>query len=513
MSDQNNDTDIDNNVDDFDDGGFEEFGKKGTIADLWRNNPFVKIGIILAAFIFVVAGIILFGGRPDPSAPSRVASTTDVNEAPGSNEISPAYQQAIEETNQVRTEQAIRDDSSVVPMPVAPAPGVLPQQLEQDEEEDPLDRWRRMQEERAAQEQLVTPEPQDIPPEVDTRTPAVAALSQAMAQQMESVLAAQQIKGPTTKNIASISYLEGLEAKRLQQLQAGLQAQQIASAGTLQDIGKIIVPAGTIEYAQLITEANTDAPGPVLAQIQSGPLKGARVLGSFRSTEEFLTLNFNMVIVDGVNQQTSAVALDPGTTLPGLVTDIDRRYFKRIILPAAASFIEGLAEAVANSDTTTVTIIGDSASQTTSTGSGSDRSVASGIESAGETISDIFDDEADRTKPMLKIRAGTPIGVLFLTPVLEKPLPIQTGSANPYGYSQPGFFGGGNQQQPFFGQGNPYAQGYGQPYYDPYAANPSVVPTNTTPTTNNTSNTSDNDAPNFFGNGGYLSTLTQENDE
>ncbi len=452
MSDPN-DTNIDNDLDDFDDGGFEDFGRKGgTLGDLWRNNPFVKVGIILAAFVFIVAGIILFGGKSDPQTPSRVGSSSDVNEAPGSSEISQAYRDAIEETNQVQTEQAIREDSSVVPMPVAPPVGVLPQTLDAEEVEDPLDRWRRMQEERIAQQQLVAPEPVNVEPPVDTRTPVVNALTQSMATQMESVLSVQQIKGPNTKNIAGIQYLEALEQKRLQrrQAEAQLSAQANYLSQTAADIAKVIVPAGTIEYAQLITEANTDAPGPVLAQIQSGPLKGARVIGSFSNTEEYLVLNFNMVVVDGISQATSAVALDPGTTLPGMVTDIDRRYWKRIILPTAAAFVEGLAEAVATSDETTITIIGDSVSQTTTSGNRSrDESVASGIEEAGKTVSDLLDEEARRTKPMLKIRAGTPIGVLFVQPVLEKPIPATTaGGYDPY--AQQGYGAAGYQPQPFY---------------------------------------------------------------
>lgn len=495
MSDQNNNNnDIENDFDEYDDGGFDDFGgKKGTLGDLWRNNPFVKIGIILAAFVFVVAGIILFGGRGEQPTPSRVTSPSDVTEAPGTSEISDAYREAIEETNEVQTEQAIRDNSSVVPMPTSPPIGVLPQQLDGEEVEDPLDRWRRMQEERIAQQQLVAPEPAPVQPQVDNRTPVVNALSEAMANQMETVLSVQQIKGATKKDITSMAYLEALEAKRLQkaQMEAQSAAYQQGLDRAATDIAEILVPAGTIEYAQLVTEANTDAPGPVMAQIQSGPLKGARVLGSFQATEEYLTLNFNMVVLDGVSQQVTAVALDPGTTLPGMATDIDRRYFKRIVLPAAAAFVEGLAEAIANSESTTVTIIGDSVSQTTSTGDqGSDESVASGIEEAGATLSQIIGEEASRTRPMLKIRAGTAIGVLFLTPVLEEPIPTQNvilgqQQANMYGFNQ----------QPFFSPSvNPYAQQTAQPVY-PYA----------TPVGNTGLPTNQN--ANFFGNAGYFNPI------
>jgi len=202
------------------------------------------------------------------------------------------------------------------------------------------------------------------------------------------------------------------------------QQQASAAAGTASGtvVQDIIIPAGTIEYAQLILEANTDAPGPVLAQIMSGPLNGAKILGSFTSTDNYLTLNFSTIVIDGIDYSVQAVAIDPGTTLPGVITEIDRRYFKRIILPMAAEFVTGLTEAISESGSTSVFVSNDTVTSSTSN-KNSDQEVASGISKAGEKFGDILDEEADKTKPMLRVASGTPIGVLFVAPVIDKTNP------------------------------------------------------------------------------------------
>jgi len=427
MSDENNEPDFEDDFDteDFDDAGFDDYKDHGTLGDLWRNNPFVKVGVILAVVAFIVGGIILFGGKKDDLPTSKVARKTDVTEAPGTAEVTESFRQAVEEENTRRVEEALRESTSAVPMPVDPPKGTLPLQVEDEPEEDPLERWRRMQEERVRQQQIIAEQPKKVQtqpePEEDTRTPAVNALSQAMVQQMELVLQNQPIKGANTVQITSKQYLDNLalkEQQRQEQLfQQAVQQQQLQAGQP--PVQNILIPAATVEYAQLITEANTDAPGPILAQVLSGPLRGARMLGSFEATDKYLTLNFNTIVNDGISYPANAVAIDPDTSLPGVITEIDNRYFKRIILPAAAAFVEGLGDAISDSGTTSVFIEGDTVTQSTSDRDNREE-IASGVAEAGEAAAEILDEEAARTRPMLRVARGTPIGILFVAPVVEQ---------------------------------------------------------------------------------------------
>src|SRR5690606_24016971 len=146
MSNNNDDIDNDLDVEDFDNTGFDDFSQKGTLGDVWRNNPMVKIGVILAGFAVVVGAIILFGGSEPSTNVSRVTSGSDVTEAPGTSEVSETMRESLEQENIQRTEEALRTSGSAVPIPIDPPKGTLPLQLEEEAGEDPLERWRRMQE-------------------------------------------------------------------------------------------------------------------------------------------------------------------------------------------------------------------------------------------------------------------------------------------------------------------------------------------------------------------------------
>lgn len=427
----NNDLDNDIDVENFDDaGGFDDFSKKGTIGDLWRNNPMVKIGVILAAFAVIVGGIILFGGEDDKKAQSFTPQGSTVTETPGSSEVSATMKQSLEEANQQMVEDAAKTGGSAVPIPIEPPKGVMPVPVEEVSGEDPLDRWKRMQEERVRQQEMLAqaqPQQQNAAPPVDTKTPAVNAMAQSMATQMQAVLQNQKIPEPRYKKFTSVEFIDNVERKKREKAEeaAKYAAQQTqmqgGGAAGNEQVENIILPAGTIEYGQLLIEANTDAPGPVLAQIVSGPLRGSRVLGSFTSTDEYLTLQFSQLVLDGISYSIEAVAIDPNTTLPGLITEIDRKYFTRVVLPMAAEFVTGLTDAISESGTTSVFISDSSVTQSTED-KDSKQEVSSGLSEAGEKLSEILDEEADNAEPMLRVAAGTPMGVLFVAPVTDSGL-------------------------------------------------------------------------------------------
>ncbi len=420
----NNDDDLD--IENFDDaGGFDDYSKKGTIGELWRNNPMVKIGVILAGFAIIVGGIILFGSSETKVAKSTVSTASDVKEAPGTSEISSTMQQAIEEKNVQNVEKALETNQSALPIPVNPSRGSLPIQVEETSQEDPLERWRKMQEERIRQQETLNqakPQQQNgqvQQPPVDTRTPAVNQLAQSMVSQMQNILENQDKLKVGYKKITDVTFIEETQSKKLAALQ---REQQVLANSTINrandEVEEIVLPAGTIEYGQLLLEANTDAPGPVMAQIVSGPLRGGRVIGSFQSTDRYLVLSFNTVVIDGLDYPVQAVAIDPETTLPGVITEIDHRYLERIILPMAAEFVSGLANAISDSGTTSVYITDSSVTQSTED-KDSKEEVASGIGTAGDKLAEFLDEEAAKNYPMMRVASGTPIGILFVSPVLD----------------------------------------------------------------------------------------------
>ena len=421
------DTDDDFDLDGFDDD-FGDLENKGTLGDLWRNNPFIKIAAIVLGLVLLIGIVMLFTGKKEEQDASRMREGSDVTEVPGTEAVTENYRQAIEESNTVRLEEALRKNESAVPMPVEAPKGVIPLEVEKPNEVDPLDRWRKLQEDkvkRAAKKAVIE---ESDEPEVDTKTPAIQALSGAMVAQMESILKNQKIEGAQTASITDFEYLEDLQDSH-DELQEDRRQELEERRGNSNGFGgttdensgaEIILPAGTIEYAQLITEANTDVPGPILAEVMTGPFKGGRLIGTFEETYNYLTLNFNTIVLDGIDYTADAVAIDPETTLPGMVTDINRRYFSRVVLPVAADFITGFASAISSSGNTSITISGDSVTETTSNNRSNDQEVALGIAQAGEGLAEVLNEVRENTPQLLRVRAGTPMGIFFVSSVTNR---------------------------------------------------------------------------------------------
>lgn len=403
---------------DLDEASFDDFEKsKGnTLGDLWRDNAMVKIGVVVAAAAAIFGTIILFGGKEAPLDQSYVAPGAEISAPPGTEEANPAYVAAVQEENEARTEEAQATGESSIPTPIEPPVGRLQVTEEETPEEDPLQRWRKLQEERLQREMLrsQTVAPETVVPEDTGQSEAIQAMADAMSEQMQSILESRSAaKGIQQRSMTNPSWLEEL-MKKEEEAVAAAAAQQAPE----ERIEVVLYPAGRIAYAQILTEANSDVPGPVLAQIASGPLSGSRILGTFEKQKELLTLTFDTVIVDGVSISINAIALDPATTLPAMATDVDHHYLARVVLPMAGAFIEGMATAISESGRTDVTISGETVASETEEPS-EDQEVASGIAEAGTELREIIDEIGDDIEVTVRIEAGTPIGVLFLEPVIK----------------------------------------------------------------------------------------------
>jgi len=389
-----------------------------SLGELWRTNPFIKIAAVGVAVIAIFVGLVMFGGEEAAGPESRVGSALEEREAPGA-ETSEAYRDAINEVNQQRLEEAMQTGESTMPIPVA-TPDTTPVTPAFEEPpvalDDPLEGWRGT--EQTSQPTIDPNSPQFASPEQQAamqRGPmgpdpaAVDALAGAMSAQMQSILDKHQIRGPQIMAVTDKDYYSKL---------AEGATSNVDEAMDIVEIQEILIPAGTIVYAQTLTESNTDAPGPVLARISSGPLTGARILGTFNDTDEYLRLEFNTVVVDGISQSANAVALDPKTTLPAVVTEVDRRYWRRVIFPMAARFIEGMGQAIAQREQTVV--VSDGVTTSSQPDLGTREELAAGLAAGTQELGNELDREAGRTKVMIKVHAGTPIGILFLEPVIKQ---------------------------------------------------------------------------------------------
>ncbi len=403
--------------------------KGGSLGEMMRNNPIIKIAAVVGALLLAVFGLIMFGGSKDKGPDSHVGSAIQAHEAPG-NETSEAYRDAINEENQQRLEQAVQTGQSTMPIPTNSSGnppingmnGEPPVNIN-----DPLADFRNGNQQPTPEPTLTPNSPQLQPPSnaaAEQAKPviqgpdpaAVQALSSAMSAQMQNILDKHKIAGAQIMQVTSADYY----TKNIANGGGGLGG-GTSTAPEVPDVQEILIPAGTIVYAQTLTEANTDAPGPVLARLSSGPLAGSRVIGTFDNTDNYLTLQFTTVVVNGISQSANAVAIDPKTTLPAVATDVDRRYWRRVILPAAARFIQGMGDAVAQQQQTVTVNNGTTVSSQSDLNT--KQELAAGLAAGTEELGEELDREADSTQVLIKVRAGTPIGVLFLEPVTKDATP------------------------------------------------------------------------------------------
>jgi hypothetical protein len=441
-----------NNENDIDIDAQEDFEKepqqKASLKETWDSNPLLKIAAVILGLALLGGGYFIFLGNEEEVNRSNVGGdTSGAKQVVGQDVNDPEYVKKLTEQNKKLAEQQKQGGGSFVPTPIAPAENqtlALPA-TPNAPTGDPLAEWRAKTEaKRVKMEQEQQPEEKEVEqPEV---VPMVTPIhpqptmkmdpnaARQLAEQMRTIITTQTPAVPSRMNITTrpSAWLQKVrkdeeEARR----NKGVVSATSSMAGTNQIVGergiggtagapapdakkKIIVTAGTIAYAQLINDLNSDVKGPALAQVLSGPFEGGRAIGSFSKQEEYLTLNFTHIIKDGVSYGVSAIALDENTTLTGINSDVDHHYFARIVVPAAANFIKGYAQAASQPEQTQNTT-GSVVTTTTSQPSTREQ-LMKGVTEAANEVSTVIKEAAPKDITV-KLWHGTTMGLLFTSPV------------------------------------------------------------------------------------------------
>jgi intracellular multiplication protein IcmE len=440
-----------NDIDDFDfDGGAEDnFAGappvKNNVKQLWDGNPVLKIAAVIAG-VAVLAGAYYFVfvyNKVEDKNISAVTEGSDVKAVPGETVLDPEMQKAIEDKNRTEAERAREFGTSAMPIPIGTSQDQLPTpEVRERPQDDQLAEWRTaaearrillQQTETTPSEEVTGPQADVVPTVQPVRPQQVQQsdpnLIKALAQQMRTVIAAQ---APETFRVEMVTATESpyMAMKREQEAEKQAQFQQATAGDTatrnnpkddhLRGTGagapKVIIPPGTVIYAQLLNELNSDVPGPVLAAIASGPFAGGRAIGKFRRRDEFLYIEFDQIVKGDKVYFTEAVALDPQTTLSGMQTDVDKHYFSRVILPAAAKFVEGYAGAAA--DTGASSTSSTTSTTTTSPEPDTREELLKGVEEGASEFSSILEENA-KNPITVKVARGSPMGILVLQTIFE----------------------------------------------------------------------------------------------
>lgn len=397
-------------------------GIAGNLAEAWRTRPLFKFMVlVVAVFAVGVAAMSFFGGNNATSEIARMNKPPALTSVPGG-ESSPYHNEQTKLANETRAEQALATGGSAMPTMTGKETNVGGFANEENKA-DPLKELKvetenlrkqvaqqQVQQQQIQQQQVQQQRPQE---QFDS------SLAEAMQRQMSQLLQSWTPAG--IKNVTVVKPSDLKEEQDAREKATQTAASAAAATPAAEAVAqKNLINAGTVSYAQLLTEANSDVPGPILAQIVSGPLTGARAVGSFQVAtgyEKYLVLKFTLADKKGKDYQINAIALDPDTTLGGMATEVDERYFARVVLPAAAGFLQGMGSAMGQGNSTITT--NGSTTITTQANSGFKQGMYNGLGQGAQTMGQFFQDQANLTKPLVRVAAGTPMGMFFVAPVAE----------------------------------------------------------------------------------------------
>jgi intracellular multiplication protein IcmE len=233
------------------------------------------------------------------------------------------------------------------------------------------------------------------------------------------------------KKVGTQSYVEGTPAKiktNIQnQTQGGAGNNQLSSfnqnnisgVGPADNKTTVIVKTGDILFAVIDTSINSDEPGPILATIVSGKLKGAKLIGSFNlpNNADKMVITFNTLSVPGASKTTSinAFAIDADTARTALSSDTNHHYMLRYGSLFASSFLEGFGNAFQSANTTvTVGGVGGTGQVTVQNGIGRSalENAVIGLATVGKSWGQVAQQNFNRPTTV-QVYSGTGVGILF----------------------------------------------------------------------------------------------------
>nr|WP_242601881.1 type IVB secretion system protein DotG/IcmE [Legionella wadsworthii] len=180
-----------------------------------------------------------------------------------------------------------------------------------------------------------------------------------------------------------------------------------------------MIKTGDVLFAVIDTAINSDEPGPILASIVSGRLKGAKLIGSFNlpSNANKMIITFNVMSIPGAPKTIpiSAYAIDPNTARTALASRTDHHFLLRYGSLFASSFLEGFGNAFQSANTT-VTIGGTGGGNNVTVANGVGRSTLENAVIGLATVGKTWGQQAQvlfNTPTTVEVYAGTPVGVLF----------------------------------------------------------------------------------------------------
>ena len=179
------------------------------------------------------------------------------------------------------------------------------------------------------------------------------------------------------------------------------------------------VTLGSQFYATMAFAIVSDDAGPALAKVEEGPLKGAKLQGTYtlNTLSKAVNIKYDKMSFKGQTYPINAIAYNLETQRPVMVDSVDNHYMERFGGLFMSSFIKGYADTLNNSTTT----VGDSGNTTT---------INNPIEKESDRVKKALGEPATEIANVLKQNVNRPItvyvnkdrssGVYFLDDIVIK---------------------------------------------------------------------------------------------
>ncbi len=190
------------------------------------------------------------------------------------------------------------------------------------------------------------------------------------------------------------------------------------AAASTRMLAQVLIPAGRGVFAHPILALNSDQTSPVVLQADSGPIAGDRMIGSFSRANDRLIIHISQIIHHGQSLGCDGVVTAPDTMEASVATDVDEHFLARVVLPAAAAFVQGLGTALATTSNTTA-VLSPLGGATTTTHLNFDQQLGVAAGTAAAQVGTFLNQAAPKG-PTVTLDANVAVGVMFLSDVRDQ---------------------------------------------------------------------------------------------
>lgn len=266
-----------------------------------------------------------------------------------------------------------------------------------------------------AREQVTQEETSDRQARIDALTSAMSGHAQQLVSTWQEVPKMEHKAGTPPKE---------KECPACDGKEAGKDGKSNKGKGEEESGGIPLIKAGTIYFGILETAVNSDYPDtPVMVTIVEGPFKGAKLLGKLQTATNVagqldrVSLTFNLMNMDQWprSKTVTAFAIDPDTARTQIASHVNYHYLKRYGAMMATSFLEGYANAISTSGSTTTTgIFGTS---TTHPELSPGEKFATALGQIGTNLGQVTQNYTN-IPPTVRVDSGVSLGILFMADVV-----------------------------------------------------------------------------------------------